>query len=1472
MPDHTTSIELGAVTFEAPAPSEPGGAPPQLAGDEGKRENLHEDWGLFSFFQISVCGKSCGPQRTKQLLVCLCVSVLALAVATVALLVVASAPPEPGDGAGGGPVAAGGMTGGVGQRVTCADHPCQNGGVCRTPLNHQGVLCDCSGTGFVGDRCEADHDSCYSMPCRHGGTCVDNGQAAGYRCTCPEGYAGDECEAEVDDCASRPCANRGLCIDLQAEYHCDCCGTGFTGENCEAPSEACPAASDSCDRDHSCCVWDAPAREGTCVCNPGWGGPDCGTESDMCNPSPCRNRGACIDLYNDWLCNCQRGFAGEDCGHDIDECGSSPCHEAGTLRCSDRIDSYRCHCREGWGGAEGRCEEDLDECANHPCLNGGVCDDSLTQAFISPGYYHCSCLASYFGAHYGGPNCELDIGCPGGRSGSDCAEDIDECASRPCRNGGRCLDSTTHGPVALGLYQCECTAGWFGPNCERDVNECDSSPCTNGGTCSERPGQVEYDCRCPLGFSGQNCDEDLHACDSNPCQNDGVCVSRVNAYRCLCGPQFDGENCERLLVNTRCTLSENPCQNGGVCRMEHNRAVCECRPGFSAEFCTTTDSAGIGSSVDISNLHTPDGSFKLNKRHIFTDEADAMVTRATLGALEESETQVYRTALEFMQDYSISLGISYVQGQFTQDNWVGGIRQHGFSARETKVYGVSEKRYEASVRTYAPNMPLHGSLAEAIELLPLRIQTEAQKADYLNLLDRYGTHYVRREILGGLLRNHFFVRESDYALYGDDVKARAREYFSSLVEGSIASAADNSMTYLTMRNDTRLTSLHFSASGGQTDFTCTNSSGGVTDAATEGQCQATPGNVWSSDLSSWMASVNADPALISIELAPLAELIADGTKRENMQAMTLAYLRTCTWSANSHHPICSNRGSCLASSGVCNCDPGFYPQELLTDVAPCSLFACPKRMQVECDGHGDCDSETGLCSCEPEWDGPDCHIDVDECQDVMNECAAADRACHNLPGGFECGDCIAGYAEDARGFCADFDECAADPSLCAGLECVNEVGSYRCGACEPGFTPNPADPSQCEDIDECAEANNECVALFEDLRPCVNQPGSYTCGPCVDGYRQTYNGFCEDIDECVVPERGAFCEWEETTFEWVDAQSLGVEGPPLNDDDDFEMPLPFKFAFYGTIQTTVHISSNGYIFLTGGTLAYGETAPIPSRSVPNNIISPYWTDLDPTSCGAVYTLHSAEQFVIEWVDVPYFNLAHTCRDTQHFEAILRRDGSITFQYNDISSNPNYWASPSIGVENEDGSAGLRVASCRGNCNAPVVSGGAVSLTPCLAEAGSTESMGDGRWSYPCPDHSTCINTLGNFECDCDEGFGTAACTPKVCTQSTIIPGSNRDESNPCSGTTGEVCEYRCLNGLMQFGEHVCGYGGAFFGGMCVSDCHTLQVDGDCFHSFNGLYSLVEDDNGPTLLNGQPQYTKHASRDPDPKHLYYQRNQ
>lgn len=353
------------------------------------------------------------------------------------------------------------------------------------------------------------------------------------------------------------------------------------------------------------------------------------------------------------------------------------------------------------------------------------------------------------------------------------------------------------------------------------------------------------------------------------------------------------------------------------------------------------------------------------------------------------------------------------------------------------------------------------------------------------------------------------------------------------------------------------------------------------------------------------------------------------------------------------------------------------------------------------------------------------------------------------------------------------------------------------------------------------------------------------------------------------PPHSAYCDWETVPFSWVDAQSQGDLGPALNDDDDFEMPLPFKFQYYGFIKTVVHISSNGYLFFDGGTLAYGETSPIPSQSVPNDIVSPYWTDLDPTSCGQVYTLGTHDQFVIEWVDIPYFSLSHRCTNQQHFEAIMYRDGTITFMYEHITPNPNYWAHPAIGVENEDGTNGLRVAHCFGNCPSQVASGSAVTLAPCIAAPGSTISTGDGRWDYPCPDHATCSNTLGSFECQCDPGFGTAACTPKQCNMGTIIPGSNRDASNPCLGITGTVCDYTCLGGMMQFGQHECGYGGDFFGGMCIDSCHTLQVDGDCFDSFNGLYTLVEDASGsPVLANGHPQYSKNDARDMDGKHLVW----
>lgn len=40
-------------------------------------------------------------------------------------------------------------------------------------VNAYRYWCDCSGTGFYGDKCENETNECDSSPCQHNATCVD---------------------------------------------------------------------------------------------------------------------------------------------------------------------------------------------------------------------------------------------------------------------------------------------------------------------------------------------------------------------------------------------------------------------------------------------------------------------------------------------------------------------------------------------------------------------------------------------------------------------------------------------------------------------------------------------------------------------------------------------------------------------------------------------------------------------------------------------------------------------------------------------------------------------------------------------------------------------------------------------------------------------------------------------------------------------------------------------------------------------------------------------------------------------------------------------------------------------------------------------------------------------------------------------------------------------------------------------------
>ncbi|XP_078614537.1 uncharacterized protein LOC144883778 isoform X2 [Branchiostoma floridae x Branchiostoma japonicum] len=231
-------------------------------------------------------------------------------------------------------------------------------------------------------------------------------------------------------------------------------------------------------------------------------------------------------------------------------------------------------------------------CNSAPCQNNARC----ILAEDREGGYYCNCPSGFEGRHcetdvnecasnpcrYGG-RCEDRLNgysciCRPGYSGHNCQIDVNECASNPCQHGGWCVDKVNG-------YSCDCQPGYTGENCQTDINECGSNPCQHGGRCTD--GANGYTCSCLSGYTGNNCQTVLRKCGSNPCQHGGRCTDRVigstYSYSCVCRPGYSGQNCH-IDVND---CGSNPCQHGGWCVDRVNSYSCDCQPGYTGENCQT---------------------------------------------------------------------------------------------------------------------------------------------------------------------------------------------------------------------------------------------------------------------------------------------------------------------------------------------------------------------------------------------------------------------------------------------------------------------------------------------------------------------------------------------------------------------------------------------------------------------------------------------------------------------------------------------------------------------------------------------------------------------------------------------------------------------------------------------------------------------------------------------------------------------
>jgi hypothetical protein len=131
--------------------------------------------------------------------------------------------------------------------------------------------------------------------------------------------------------------------------------------------------------------------------------------------------------------------------------------------------------------------------------------------------------------------------------------------------------------------------------------------------------------------------------------------------------------------------------------------------------------------------------------------------------------------------------------------------------------------------------------------------------------------------------------------------------------------------------------------------------------------------------------------------------------------------------------------------------------------------------------------------------------------------------------------------------------------------------------------------------------------------------------------------------------------------------------------------LPFPFRFYGVEKSSLYVAANGVLGFSPEGLATTENLAMPNGATPNDIIAPYWDNLDPSASGNVYwgTVGTApnRKFVVSWVNVP--RVSSTVYLS--FQAILEEStGDIVFQYKDVAGTRGAGKGATVGVENSLG--------------------------------------------------------------------------------------------------------------------------------------------------------------------------------------------